>query len=69
MVGKERISWSSHCGSVGEKPSVVSMRMQLQSLASLSGLRIWHCHNASIGHRCGSDLMLLWLWHSLQLQL
>ena len=22
----------------------VSMRMQVQSLASLSGLRIWHCH-------------------------
>ena len=23
---------------------IVSMRMQVQSLASISGLRIWHCH-------------------------
>ena len=41
MVGKERISWSSHCGSVGEKPSGVSMRMQLQSLHSTPGLPQW----------------------------
>ena len=39
------------------------------SLASLIGLRIWHWH--SIGHRCGSDPVLLWLWpwRRLQLQL
>ena len=36
----------------------------VQSLASLSGLRIWHCHevSCSVGHRCGSDPVLLWLW-------
>ena len=27
------------------KNPVASMRMQIQSLASLSGLRIQHCHN------------------------
>ena len=32
--------------------------MQVRSLARLSGLRIQHCH--SLGHRCGSDPVLLW---------
>ena len=42
------------------------MRTQVESLASLSGLRIWLCPELwYIGHRCGSDLMLLWLWHRL----
>lgn len=29
----------------------------VQSLAWYSELRIWHCHNYSIGHKCGSDLI------------
>ena len=33
--------------------------MWAPSLASLSGLRIWRCH---VGHRCGLDPALLWLW-------
>ena len=37
-----------------------TMRSQVPSLASLSGLRIWRC--CDTGHRCGSDLVLLWLW-------
>ena len=37
------------------------MRIWVRSLASLSGLRIWHCCGA--GHRRGSDPVLLWLWH------
>ena len=36
------------------------MRTQVQSLAWLSGLRIWHC--CGVGCRHGSDLALLWLW-------
>ena len=32
------------------------------SLASLSGLRIWHCCELCVGHRFDLDLMLLWLW-------
>ena len=36
--------------------------MQVASLAPLSGLRIRHCHALSIGHRCGLDPVLLWLW-------
>ena len=40
---------------------LVSMKTQAQSLASLSGLRIWHCYG--VGCRHGSDLELLWLWH------
>ena len=36
---KNRIR-SSHCGSMGWEPGIVSVRMQVGSLASLSGLRI-----------------------------
>ena len=31
-------------------------------LASLSGLRIWHCWELWLGRRWGSDPVLLWLW-------
>ena len=34
--------FGSCCGSVWLR--LVSMKMQVRSLASLSGLRIWHCH-------------------------
>ena len=37
------------------------MRMWVRSLASLGGLRIWHCHEL-VGGRRGLDLALLWLW-------
>ena len=33
-----------------------------QSLALLSGLRIWVAMSYCVGHRRGSDLVLLWLW-------
>ena len=40
------------------------MRLWVRSLASLSGLRIMHCCElCGIGHRCGLDPALLWLWH------
>ena len=40
------------------------MRMWVQSLASLSGLRIRCCCDiCGAGHRCSLDPMLLWLWH------
>ena len=35
---------------------LVTMRLQVQSLASISGL------SCGAGRRCGSDLALLWLW-------
>ena len=38
------------------------MRMQVQSLASLSGLRIQHCCGCGVGRRRSSDVALLWLW-------
>ena len=43
------------------KNLIVSMRIQVQSLAFLSGLRIQHCHFCGIGCRCGLDAVLLWL--------
>ena len=46
---------------------LLSMRMQIRFLASLSGSRIRCCHELIVtggAHRkCGSDLALLWLWH------
>ena len=39
------------------------MKIQVQSLALLSGLRIWHCRERSVGHRRGSDPV--WLWYRL----
>ena len=40
---------------------LASVRIQVPSLASLSGLRIQRCMSCGVGHRCGSDLT--WLWH------
>ena len=40
------------------------MGVQVLSLASLSGLRIQRCRElCGVGHRCGSDPVLLWLWN------
>ena len=39
-----------------------TMRLQVRSLALLSGLRIWRCH-CGVGRRHGSDPVLLWPWH------
>ena len=52
-----RYSRSSCCGSEGQEPDIVSVRMWVQSLTSLSGLRI-HCgcklqHRSQIHCRCG----------------
>ena len=38
------------------------MRLQVQSLASLSGLRSGVALSCGVGHRLGSDPALLWLW-------
>ena len=35
----------------------------------LNQLKIPRCASSGGGHRCGSDLVLLWLWQRLQLQL
>ena len=46
---------------------LVSMRMQVWSLALLSGLRIPHCLELQcLGLRCSLDLALPWLWHILE---
>ena len=46
----------------GLRTWLISMRMQVQSLASLSGLRIWSCSELCGGRRCSLDPMLLSLW-------
>ena len=47
-------------------PDIVSMEMCVQSLALLSELRISVAPHYGIGHRCGWDPALLWLWHRLE---
>ena len=42
-----------------------TMRLQVQSLASLSGLRIWRCCELWCGSQMQLDLVLLQLWHRL----
>ena len=44
---------------------LVSMRMQVQSLGSLSGLRISIAVSCGVGCRHSLDPALLWLWHRL----
>ena len=39
-----------------------TVRLQVQSLASLSGLRISVAVSCGIGRKHRSDLLLLWLW-------
>ena len=39
-----------------------SMRMHIRSLASLSGLRTWHCCELWYRSQTSSDPTLLWLW-------
>ena len=34
-----------------KSPDIVSLRVQVRSLASLSGLRIWHCCGCGIGQQ------------------
>ena len=52
-IQKKKKKKSSHCGSAGKEPDIVSMRMLVQSLAPISGLRIQGCHK---------------LWHKLQMR-
>ena len=42
LIFKNSNDRSSHCGA-GQQIRLLSMRMQVRSLASLSELRIWHC--------------------------
>ena len=49
----------------GLRIHLVSMRMQVLSLTSLSGLRIWRYHEPWCRSHTLLDPMLLWLWHRL----
>ena len=61
--GKEIMKWykimrSFHCGLAGEEPDIVSIRMWVHSLASLSELRIQYCHGCGSACNCSSDSTL-----------
>ena len=49
----------------GLRTQLVSMRMQVGSLASLSGLGSGVAVSCGVGCRCGSDPVWLWLWRRL----
>ena len=53
VIAGEFLSWSIR---------VVSMRMQVQSLTSLSQLGIGLAISCRVGRRCSLDPKLLWLW-------
>ena len=42
-----------------------TMRFRVRCLASLSGLRIWHCMSYDVSRRHGLSPELLWLRHRL----
>ena len=48
-----------------KQTQLVSTRFQVQSLTSLSGLRISSCHGLCCRSQHRSDPTLLWLWHRL----
>ena len=47
----------------GLRTQLLSMKMRVQSLAFLSWLRTGVAVSCSLGHRCGLDLLVLWLEH------
>ena len=49
------------CGAV-ETNLTSNMRLRVRSLTSLSGLRISLTVTCDVGHSCGSDPVLQWLW-------
>ena len=53
---------SSQYGSVVTNPTNIHEDIRVQSLASLSGLRIQGCLSSCVGGRGSSDRALLWLW-------
>ena len=46
----------------GLQTQLISMRIQVQSLALLSGLRIRHCHELWCRLQTWLGSLLLWLW-------
>ena len=50
----------------GKRIQLGTMRLQIRSLASLSGLRIWCCMSCGVGRRRSSDPSdPSWLWRRL----
>ena len=58
--------WSSCCGSAVMNPNSIC-----KDEGSIPGLAHWVkglgiAVSCGVGHRCGSDLLLLWLWYRLE---
>ena len=53
--------WGAPVMVQGKRIRLGTMRVRVRSLASLSGLRIWRCHElCCVGRRCDWDPVLLW---------
>ena len=57
-----KIDGSSHCGSMVKKPTRIH---EDAGLIRGSPQRVKVAVSCGVGHRCGSDLVLQWLWHRL----
>ena len=58
-VAEKAIRRSSDCGSTETNPTSIH-----EDSGSIPGLTQWigFAMSSGVGHRCGSDLALLWLW-------
>ena len=66
-IGAAAASLHHSCRNARSKPHLwpdtVFVRMCVPSLTSLSELGCDRAASCSVGHRCVSELVLLWLWH------
>ena len=58
-----KTEWSSHCGSVGDKYHQYPRGCRLDPWPPSTGQGSGIAVSCGVGHRCGPDPELLWLWH------
>ena len=66
---KSGLSRRCHCGSAGQGPNIASVETKVWSLALFTDKGSGFVTSYGIGHRCGSESVLHWLWCRPQLHL